>query len=1126
MRCGSCGSGNPGDGRFCGACGAELTRTCPVCATENPIRFRFCGNCGSALDPAAIASPVIDESDSAPPSQGFTRRASDGATAMAPERRHLTVMFCDLVGSTALSLRMDPEELRDVVRSYQAACAAVIERYDGWVAQYLGDGVLAYFGYPVAHEDEGGRAARTGLGIVRAVQSLSRELDLPAGLELAVRIAIHTGEVVVGEVGGGARREHLALGDAPNIAARLQAIAQPNTVIASDVTRRLFDRAIEVQDLGMPALRGVDETGHVWRVIREQLAEELEPLAAGNFVGRNDELEFMQHRWNDAGEGRGQVVVLVGDPGIGKSKLVREFVRRAMFTACNRMETRCLPYYQNTPYFPFTDLLRRNLGCDPEQPAEQRLQSITQMLEREGFALEETVPLFASLMSVPLRPDAVESDEPPARLKERTRAALIRLILGAAATMPLVLVVEDLHWADPSTLELLDELVPLVASARLLVIFTARHEFELRWTGQDHVTHVGVRRLPDASVAAMIRSVTGGRELPADVVNTIVERTDGVPLFVEELTRMVLESGYLQLEGGRYELAGPLPPLAIPATLRDSLEARLDRLGRAKELAQLAATLGREFDYDLIHAVAGLPEPALRGGLERLVAAGLLIDEGVPPDAHYAFRHALIQEAAYQSLLRTTRQAHHLRTADVLTREFPATVRAQPELLAHHLTAGGQAEEAVEAWTRAGRVALQRSANAEAVGHLRQGLDLVDRIADAMQRAHAELDLLALLGPALVTTRGYASPEVQAVYARARDLAQRAARTRHLAQMLTGLFANSLVRGEFETTVRIAAELHSLASASDDDGILLAANAARGVASFTVGDLVVAAEHLDQVIAAYDPVRHGPMALSFGQDFGVVALSYSAFAFGVMGQTAKARARSAEAVASAERLTHPHSLALALALRGALHQTLQEADIVKETATRLHQLSVSQGFGHWELEALQMLSWTAGVEGRFDEAFELTAACAVAARRLDATLPHVFHQPAIIEILLLTGRPDEALRAADELLTLLRERNMRWFFEPEVIRKRGQALIALGRTVEADKAISRALEMATARDAHLIALRCAADLLELRAPGTRQERLEALIDPLLERFAHGTDDAPDVMRARGLRGNLPVLRVS
>lgn len=1103
MRCSSCGSDHVNDTGVCDACDTEPSRSCASCGTANPGRFRFCGNCGAALE-AAPGSPSRLRT--------FGRRVGDD-TAGA-ERRHLTVMFCDLVGSTALSLRLDPEELREVVRAYQDAVAAAIERFDGYIAQYLGDGILAYFGYPVAHEDEGERAIRAGLAAVQAVETLAARLDLPEGIDLAVRIGVHTGEVVVGEVGGGARRERLALGDAPNIAARLQALASPNTVVLSEDTRRLLDGGILVEDLGVRSIKGIPAPLRVYRATG--MRPTLEHVDAGNgaFVGRHDELSLLEDRWGRAREGAGQVVVLVGDPGIGKSQLVREFVRRGEVTRCSMLEARCMPYYRNTALFPFIDMLRRGSGCQPGLPVDQRLRALTELIESQGMSAEDTVPIFASLLSVPLD-GSVEPADSPLELKERTHQALLDLVQTTAAREPVFMLIEDLHWADPSTLELLDSLVPLVARLPVFLLLTARHEFPVRWTEHDHVTSLAVRRLSDDQVADMVRGLAKGRIMPAEVMSAILARTDGVPLFVEELTRMVLESGLLRETPDAYVLDGPLPPLAIPGTLRDSLEARLDRLSTVKDVAQVAATIGREFDYVLLRAVASVPESRLRDALRQLEEAGLIVREGEPPDARYTFKHALIQEAAYQSLLRSTRQLHHLRIARVLEHEMPELARTQPELLAQHYAAAGMAAEAAESWTKAGRVALRRSANIEAVGHLSQGLEVVDRITDAKARANAELDLLALYAPALVTTRGYAAPEVRAAYSRARELAQRSDRTRHICQVLAGLFAHHLVRGELAAADVDAGELAELAESTDDAAVRLVSAAAKGVIRYATGDFTAAEPLLGQVVEAYQPELHAPLAFAFGHDFGVVGRAYSASTLGMAGDLDRARDQATLAVGTAERLGHPHSLALALAMQANLHHALRDVDVVRDAADRLLALSTQQRFTHWTMQALHFRSWVAAHDGEFDEAIRLSLDCGEAARRLGTTLPDTYYQPARLDILLLAGRAEEALTAIDELAAILAERRIRWALDPELLRLRADALGALGRPAEARLALSCAIDLAADRGARLVELRAAADLAEhLRALG-RHEEATGLLIPRLARIRGGAD-VHDVVRAHAL----------
>ena len=572
------------------------------------------------------------------------------------ERRQLTVLFCDLVDSTVLASQLDPEDLREVVRAYQDTCAKVIARFEGHIAQYLGDGLLVYFGYPLAHEDDAQRAVRAGLGIVEALGQLNTRLAQERGVQLAVRLGIHTGLVVVGEVGGGTRQEQLALGETPNLAARLQGIAAPNTLVISAATFQLLGGFFACQPLGTPLLKGLAQPLAVYRVLYESMARSRLEAAGSTgltpLVGREQEIGLLRERWAQVKDGVGQVVLLSGEAGIGKSRLVQVLKEQvatepqAWLTPCQ-----CSPYYQNTALYPLIDLLERvALRFEREESPQQKLSKLEGFLVQYGLPLAEAVPLFAALLSLPLPADYAPLTLSPEQQKQQTLHALLTILLRIAAQQPVLFVMEDLHWVDPSTLELLSLLVDQGPTARILALFTFRPDFSPPWTGRSHLTQVTLHRLPRRQAAEMIRQVAHGKALPPEVVEQIVAKTDGVPLFVEELTKMVLESGLLQEREERYELTGPLPPLAIPATLHDSLMARLDRLATVKGLAQLGATLGREFSYELLQAVSPWDEETLQRGLHQLVEAEFLYQRGLPPQATYLFKHALIQDAAYQSL--------------------------------------------------------------------------------------------------------------------------------------------------------------------------------------------------------------------------------------------------------------------------------------------------------------------------------------------------------------------------------------------------------------------------------------------------------------------------------------------
>ena len=707
------------------------------------------------------------------------------------ERRQLTVLFCDLVDSTTLARQLDPEDYREVVRAYQATCAAVIQRFDGYIAQYLGDGLLVYFGYPQAHEDDAQRAVRTGLEILDALAALQARLAADKGIRLAVRLGIHTGLVVVGAVGTGGRQEALALGDTPNVAARLQSLAAPDTVVVSDATWRLVQGYFAGHDLGPQTLKGVETPVQVYRVLGTSGAQSrldvVSPRGLTPLVGREAEMALLRERWAQARDGLGQVVLLSGEAGIGKSRLVQVLHEHVTAEPHTRLEWRCSPYAQQSPLHPVIAHLHRLLRWRPDDTPAEKLGVLEETLAASGLALPEVVPLIATLLSLPLPERYPPLTLTPQRQRQKTLDALLVWLLTEATRQPVLLIVEDLHWIDPSTLEFLTLLIDQGPTARLLTLLTCRPEFQTPWGFRAHLTPLTLSRLPRPQATQMTVRVTGGKALPSEVVEQIVTKTDGVPLFVEELTKMVLESGLLREGEERYELTGPLPPLAIPATLHDSLMARLDRLATVKDVAQLGATIGRTFAYELLQAVSPLDGVTLQHGLRQLVEAELVYQRGVPPQATYTFKHALIQDAAYQSLLRSTRQQYHQRLAQVLVERFSETVETQPELLAHHYTEAGLSAQAIPYWQRAGQRALQRSAYAEAIGHLTTGLEVLQTLPDTPERAQHELALHVALGGALIGTKSYSAPEVEHSFARARALCQQLGETPEFFHILYGL---------------------------------------------------------------------------------------------------------------------------------------------------------------------------------------------------------------------------------------------------------------------------------------------------------------------------------------------------
>ena len=769
------------------------------------------------------------------------------------ERRQLTVMFCDLVDSVTLSARLDPEDFRAVLGAYQRSCGAVIQRFGGHVAQYLGDGILAYFGYPEAHDDDARRAVRAGLDIVAAIAQLDAQLPIEKCVPLAVRMGIHTGLVVVADVGSGARLEQLALGETPNVAARIQGLAQANSVLISEATRRLVHSDVALESVGSHALKGMDKPLPLFRVQghAQPAAWLAQPLA--ELIGRQSELLLLQDRWAQTIEGTGQVVCLSGEAGIGKSRLLHALRAHAATVASTCLAACGSAHHQNTAFFPVIELLQGLFRFEPGDSAPERLTKLSCGLAEQGVIEARAPNVFAALLSLPIDGAPVSAS---AGSQRETLEALLALVLGLAARQPVLLVVEDLHWLDPSTLELLGMLIDQAPTASLFLLTAARPNFEPPWGARPHVNALRLGRLKRAEVERLVLQVTGNKPLPPEVLEQIALKTDGVPLFVEELTKTVLELGLLRDLGSRFELIGPLAPLAIPTTVHDSLMARLDRLSTAKSVAQLAAVLGRSFSHELLQAVAQLESGALQRALQQLVAAEVLQQRGSPPLASYSFKHALVQDAAYESLLRSARQVFHQRIATVMDQQFADLAQAHPELLAHHFTEAGLAAQAIPHWQRAAQLSIERCANREAISQYGSALSLLATLPPSAERAQQELDISLGLGPALMATRGYAAPEVERTYERARELAGGPGQAAQRFAVLTGLWRYYLNRARLQTAREVAEQMVALCGEASDTSLPVMAHYALGTTLYYQGELEAAAAQLDRTVALYDVRRN------------------------------------------------------------------------------------------------------------------------------------------------------------------------------------------------------------------------------------------------------------------------------
>lgn len=1039
------------------------------------------------------------------------------------ERRQLTMFFCDLVGSTSLASQFDPEEWREIVGAYYDTCGKVIARFDGHIAQYLGDGLLVYFGYPRAHEDDALRAVRAGLGIIEAVGQLNTVLSEQHGVSVAVRLGCHTGLVVVGDEVGGTGHGDMVLGDTPNIAARLEGVAAPNTLVIGALTHQLLGGLFACESLGTPALKGVSAPLEVYRVLYENTAltrlEAVGTTGLTPLVGRAAELQLLEERWSQVLHGRGQVVLVSGEAGIGKSRLVRALTEHAAEQQAWLTPCRASPYHQDTALYPFIDLFERVvLRSQPTEGPTDKVRKLEGFLVQSGLSLDMAMPPLCALLSIPPPAEYAVEDLPPDQQKRRTLEALQAILFRRAAQQPVLFVVEDLHWIDPTTVELLTVLVERVHTAPILAVLTCRPDFHAPWSKGANVTEMDLSRLVPSEAAELTRRVAHGKALPDTIVEEVVSKTDGVPLFVEELTKMLLESGLLAERMDRYALTAPLPPLAIPNTLHDSLMARLDRLSAVKGLAQLGAAIGREFTYPLLRAVAPWDEHVLRDGLAQLVAAEFLHQQGTVPNATYRFKHALIQDAAYQSLLKSTRQQHHQRIANTMESSFPEIGASQPELLAHHYTEAGLTEQAIPYWEAAGRRALRRYANHEAANHATRGLELLRTLPETSRSAERELSLLLVLGPSFSFVEGPQS--VDDIYARARELAREVGSTPELFPALAGLAYAQIVRGHLPKARALAEEFLELAEPQQDALVLAAGHSMLAYAAWWQGDFIDVRNHSRLGLGLYNPDQHRAGIAAYNQNPGIICGYLTALSNWVLGYPAQAVQAMEQTLAHAKELQHPYSAGLTLLFSAQLFQLRGEPGPARARAEESIAVSVEHGLHAVELWCLLPRGWAAVQQGEphagiadIREAMD---------RRRAAGIGAVW--PWFLALLAdaygTLGQFEDGFRALEEALQWI-QRNDERLYAAEVHRIKGELLLQQARPdpAQAERCFEEALTIARGVEAKSFELRAAVSMARMWLQDSRFDDARALLTPVYDWFTEGFDTA-DLMDAKALLDQL------
>jgi len=1031
------------------------------------------------------------------------------APAIPTERRQLTVMFCDLVGSTELSSRLDPEDLREVIGAYHAAVGDAITRFGGFVAQYTGDGILAYFGYPRANEDDPERAVRAGLAVAEAARRLT------AVKPLRVRVGLATGLAVVGDlIGSGAAQEQAVVGETPNLAARLQAFAEPDAIVISDSTRRLLGSLFECHDMGELTVKGLSVPVRAYRVVAESgIQSRFEALRSAEtpLVGRSEEIALLWRKWAQAKAGSGCVVLISAEPGVGKSRLTEAFRKDIESEPHARLRYFCSPHHQDSALFPIVGQLGRAAGFEAGDSPEAKLDKLESSISANGSG-EADLPLLAELLSLPVSGRYPALDLTPQRKKEKTFEALQRRLAGLARRQPVLQIAEDLHWADPTSHELLTLTVEQVARLPVLLIVTARPEFQPPWIGQSHVTTLSLRRLSREEGDKLVREIIGHTTtLATHIVDDIVERTDGVPLFIEELTKAVLERA---IEGARIA-AVPSPEPAVPATLHASLTARLDRLGSTtKEVAQIGAAIGRDFSYEMLAATAQRTEAELRDALVRLVDAGLIFQRGTPPLATFLFKHALVQDTAYSMLLRRARRALHKRIADAYEHRIRGVIEIRPEVMAHHLAEAGFAERSIGFWLKAAQISMARGGAAEAVAQLRRGLTLLGEIPEYDARQRQEIELQIALGNALMATTGYTGSATDVAFRRARELCLEVADTIQHTRVTWGLFTGCFAGGRQCQALAMANELLASSQQLDDAGGRQMGHASVGACLLHLASFAEARVQFELALAI-DPAAERERSHLYGQSGRVTALSYMSLDILLLGFPAAARRLAEQSVAEADRLVHPTSLCFAHSIASRVYYLLRDRVALARHSAMVLRLADEHGLGLWRALGTVYAGWSRAENGEPDAGAAMIRSGLARYRAAGAALSLPLYLASLARIQAVAGKTQAALEILDEAQAASAAGDEPWI-SAEISRLSGEMLLAWAADdAGAERKFNAALAMAREQGAKLWELRAATSLARLRHDQGCQANARDLLAPIYGWFTEGLD-TPDLKEARVL----------
>ena len=1040
-----------------------------------------------------------------PPSQ--PAQFAELVLPIAPERRQLTILVCNMVDAMALATRMDPEDFREVIAAVNSCIREVIKLHGGTVCEYARDGLVAYFGYPRAHEEDVERAVRAGLALSRA----TGELHLRA-LNGApqVRTAVATGLVVVENESGKATGP-IVVGEAPILASRLLRLASPGSLVISRGTRQLLGDLFDYRELGDAKLQGATEPTVGYQILSESaVASRFEALRSRptQLVGREEEVDLLWRRWEQAKRGEGRAVLVTGEPGIGKSRLAQALQERVRSEPCTQLLYHCSPYHQDSALYPIIGQIIRAAGIERDDTPHSKLDKLEALLKQSIEKPTEDMPLFAALLSIPGGDRYQLPTLTPQRMKTRTISSLLARLKQLGAHQPVLMVFEDVHWIDPTSLELLSLAIDEIKTARILMLATARPEFTSPWPFHRHTSSMILNRLDKVEAETIVTGVTGGKSLPRELLDQILARSDGVPLFIEELTKTVLDSGLLRELDGRYELTGPLPPVAIPSTLHASLLARLDRLAWVKDVAQIGAVIGREFSYSLIAAVANLPESDLNAALAQLVNAELIFQRGVPPDSTYQFKHVLVQDAAYASLVRSRRQQLHELIGRALAERF---ADIEPEIVAHHYAEAGLADAAIEYLQKAAERAIRTSAYAEAVKHITNGITLLRQLPATIMRQRQQLEFEIALGGACIASTGWGATETGAAYARAHELSRLTGDVSQLPKILAGRFVHYHVRADVSQAQSAANELLDLARGRRDAAAEAMAHRALGDSLIHVGDLRGANAHLEEALRILGP-QSPPLIV--GEDVRTAALVFLSLGLALQGHVSAAEERLQEAIARARSLKHPFTLAFALGNSCRIKCHLLDHKGLVQSVDHLHALAIELSLKFMQENATIFRGWAMIFEGRTEEGSSLLKIGIEGnmARRVEKNVP--FHGAMLATAYQRTGLVEDGLTLIRSLLMMV-DRSGNRYVEAELYRVKAELLVSSAKLADAEEALQRGLAIAREQQARIYEMRIATTLAKIWRDRGHSAKARDLLAPICDSFGRiplrDLEDANEVL---------------